>query len=225
MAQLRRFPVFSFLVAEGILYLAFLRRDLFLNGAGTTLLKFAGILLCFLFSLGTLFRGGSPLVAIAMGFTVCADGFLLLLNAHYAMGLLFFCLVQGCYFLRIRARGGKPWLGARMLLLLAALTALALLSLLTPLNCLALFYFTNFLCNVLSSFLCSPPGPPLFSMGLALFLCCDVCVGLYQGFLPLPTFVAEFVRVGMWAFYLPGQVLIALSAMTESSGGASRESK
>lgn len=217
--------MFSFLVAEGILYLAFLRRDLFLNGAGTTLPKFAGILLCFLFSLVALFRGGSPLVAIALGFTVCADGFLLLLNAHYAMGLLFFCLVQGCYFLRIRARGGKPWLGARLLLFLIALAALALLRLFTPLNCLALFYFTNFLCNVLSSFSCSPPGPSLFSVGLALFLCCDVCVGLYQGFLPLPTFVAEFVRVGMWAFYLPGQVLIALSAMTESSGGASRESK
>ena len=55
----------------------------------------------------------------------------------------------------------------------------------------------------------------LFRLGLALFLCCDVCVGAFNapGLFPVP--VTAFARVGMWLFYLPGQVLIALSALPE----------
>lgn len=69
-----------------------------------------------------------------------------------------------------------------------------------------------------------------FALGLTLFLCCDLCVGLHNfslfpaqlqqalpqflaQFVPtsLPSWLEDFAAVGMWAFYLPSQILIVLS--------------
>lgn len=55
----------------------------------------------------------------------------------------------------------------------------------------------------------------LFAWGLSLFVCCDVCVGLWNLSVPLPPALLEFARVGMWLFYLPSQVLIVLSQCLE----------
>ena len=103
--------------------------------------------------------------------------------------------------------------------------SIALLGLLIPLNILALFYFTNFFCNALASLSCSGRSMRLFSIGLWLFLCCDLCVGLFQNPQLVPPAVSAFVSVGMWLFYLPAQVLIALSGANPSSGGFSHETK
>ena len=46
-----------------------------------------------------------------------------------------------------------------------------------------------------------------FAAGLGLFVCCDLCVGAFN--LGLLT---GFTRYGMWLFYLPSQVLLALAA-------------
>ena len=43
-----------------------------------------------------------------------------------------------------------------------------------------------------------------------LFLLCDVCVGLRNQPSLLPG-LAGAAQVGMWLFYLPGQVLLVLS--------------
>ena len=65
----------------------------------------------------------------------------------------------------------------------------------------------------------------LFSIGLWLFLCCDLCVGLFQNPQLVPPAVSAFVSVGIWLFYLPAQVLITLSGANPSSGGFSHETK
>ena len=54
----------------------------------------------------------------------------------------------------------------------------------------------------------------LAALGLWLFLCCDVCVGLYQSWL-LSGALDRAVHLGMWLFYLPGQVLLSLSALPD----------
>ena len=54
----------------------------------------------------------------------------------------------------------------------------------------------------------------LFALGLALFVGCDVCVGLFNA-LPAPSPLYSAASVGMWLFYLPSQALIALSALPE----------
>ena len=173
--------------------------------------------LCALFSLlWALFGGGDRLTALALVLTGAADTFLLELDAHYAAGVLLFCGVQLCYFLRLYPKGRRSLWGARLGLFLLSLGALCALKLLTALNILALFYFSNFLCNALLSLGCPGRRARIFSAGLCLFLCCDLCVAAYQFPGSLPDAVFQAARVGMWLFYLPGQVLIALSGLPES---------
>ena len=57
-----------------------------------------------------------------------------------------------------------------------------------------------------------------FAVGLGLFFLCDLCVGLHN--LPQNA-LSGFASLAMWAFYLPGQVLIVLS--TDSFGGLADE--
>ena len=61
----------------------------------------------------------------------------------------------------------------------------------------------------------------VFAVGLTLFVCCDICVLLYN----LGSFVsvgygeqtAEFFVKLSWIFYLPSQCLIALSSAPDES--------
>lgn len=214
-----------FLALEAIVYTAFLTWDLTVGGRGSNPIKFAGILLCLGYALYLSRRGGSRLVPAALTITALADVFLLLLDTHYALGVVLFCLVQGLYLVRIVRWGGRPLWGLRAALFLLALLVLKGLGLLIPLNILALFYFSNFFCNALASLSCSGWSMRLFSIGLWLFLCCDLCVGLFQNPQLVPPAVSAFVSVGMWLFYLPAQVLIALSGANPSSGGFSHETK
>ena len=214
-----------FLTVEAILYAAFLVWDVTIGGRGSNPIKFAGILLCLVYALYLGHLGGSRLVPAALALTALADVFLLLLDADYALGILLFCAVQGLYFVRIVRSGGRSLWGLRLGLFLLSLVVLNLLGLLIPLNILALFYFTNFFCNALASLSCSGRSMRLFSIGLWLFLCCYLCVGLFQNPRLVPPAVRAFVSVGMWLFYLPAQVLITLSGANPSSGGFSHETK
>lgn len=215
-----------FLALEAVLYAAFLTWDLTIGGRGSNPIKFAGILLCLGYSLYLAYQGGSRLVPAALTLTALADVFLLLLDRHYALGVILFCLVQGLYLVRIfRCNGGRGLWGLRIVLFLLALLVLKRLRLLIPLNVLALFYFSNFLCNALASLGCPGRNMRLFSVGLWFFLCCDVCVGLFQSPELASPAVGAFVQVGMWLFYLPAQVLIALSGANHSLGGTPYETK
>ena len=219
MSMLRRPGVTPFLLSEGGLYAAFLWLDVTAGSAAlSTRLKYASILLCALFALlWRLLGRGDGLTAAALLLTAGADAFLLVWNAHYAAGLALFCGVQLCYFLRLYpARERRSLWPARLGLFLLALAALAILNLLTGLNVLAVFYFSNFVCNLLLAAGGRGSRLRLFAWGLGLFLCCDICVAGFQFSAALPEAVRGFVRVGMWLFYLPGQVLIALSGLPDS---------
>ena len=200
----------TFLAMEGLLWVVFLALDL--AERDTTLLKYAAIALCLRQTLRQAAGGGERLVAAAMALTLGADTFLLLLNRCYPLGITLFIGVQGLYLLRLaRANGGRTLWPLRLVLFAAALGALKALGLLEPVNVLALFYFSNFAVNVLLSF--GPRGAKwrLFSTGLALFLCCDLCVGAFNQPGLIPAALYGPVRLGMWFFYLPAQALIALS--------------
>ena len=217
----RRFVPALFLILETGLYLAFLVWDLRVGGAGSNGIKYLGILLCLVFALWAGAQpGGEHLTGLALAVTAVSDVFLLLLDRNYLFGVGLFCLVQLCYGIRIfHANGGKSWWGMRLGLSGVALVSLRVLGLLNHLNGLALVYFSNFLCNVLSSLGCRGVRARQLSFGLSLFLCCDLCVGIFQNPALVPSALAEFARIGMWLFYLPGQVLIALSALPEPTGG------
>lgn len=207
-----------FLMAEGALYLAFLLCDLAGRPGPGVGLKYAALLLCLLFSLAGLGERDGRLVSLALGFTALADLFLLVLNRDYLLGVGCFCAVQLLYALRLFLACGEapPLLPLRLPLALAALAGLLRLGLLEPLTALAALYFTQLLCSAGECFLLPPSrGRRLFSAGLALFLCGDVYVGLSNlgAYVPgAAGALLSFARFGMWLFYPPSQVLIALSA-------------
>lgn len=197
-----------FIAVQAVLYAAFMLLDIRGVG-GSKWIKYASIALCLAFSAFLSARGGEKLVTAALGFTLAADTFLLLLDSSYAVGVALFCVVQALYFVRIyRANGGHSAVLARAALFAAGLVLLAILKLASPLNLLVCFYFTSFLCNAVQSM---SVKKPLFSVGLILFLCCDICVGIHNMPGMFPTQMQSFADIGMWMFYLPSQVLITLS--------------
>ncbi len=195
------FPLLS-----GGLWLNFLLLDL--TGLGnSTWIKFAGICLCCATALLGANCPDGKLVAAALCFTVGADWFLLVRNSNYLLGVCLFLVVQALYALRLyRLRGNAPyrpglWVRLAGLVLWGAGAfwggALAGIS---------LFYFLNLCVNAVEAFALGRPERR-FAWGLALFVCCDLCVGGWNlGLLP------RFTGVGMWFFYLPSQVLIVRSA-------------
>jgi len=192
-----------FLAVEVLLYGAFLSLDLTGRGSQTIGFKYAALLLCLLYALLCALRGGDRLVFPALLFTAGADWFLLR-NVRLTLGLCLFLVVQTIYLLRLRRLGAGSSLWLRSMLALALGLAVTALGMLSVLNLLVALYFSQLLSNTILAW---SARRWLFAVGLTLFVCCDVCVGMYNlGILH------SFAAVGMWLFYLPSQVLIVLSA-------------
>ncbi len=204
----------GFLAAEGLLYAAFLALDLTGRGGDTIFLKYGGILLCVLFTLASALKGGDTLVPVALALTAGADWFLLVRNDRYALGIALFLCVQTVYFLRLRRAGAPAAWPLRAGLALAAGLGLYALNMASPVNLLAGLYFSQLFSNTILSWARKGGRWRTFAAGLTLFVGCDICVGLFNALPPaVPLYFA--VSVGMWLFYLPSQVLIALSALPE----------
>ncbi len=211
---MRRPVIVGFAAAEAILYAVFLAMDLAGAGPSTVPLKYAGILLCVLFALYAAAGGGDRLVFPALVLTAVADWFLLVLDGGYAVGVAVFLCVQAVYFLRLkRAGAGGGWF-LRLALALLTGAVLFALRMAAPLNLLAGLYFSQLLSNTVLAWTGKGRSRALFALGLTLFAGCDVCVGLTNSGL-LPPEILRPVSIGMWLFYLPSQVLIALSALPD----------
>ena len=203
-----------FLAVEGVLYATFLALDLTGWGAGAVPVKYGGVLLCFLFALACALRGGDRLVPPALALTAAADWFLLVRNDRYAIGVALFLCVQTVYYLRLRRDGAPDAYPLRAGLALAAGLGLYALGLASPLNLLAGLYFSQLLSNTVLAWTRTGRRRRIFAAGLTLFVGCDICVGLFNA-LPGLSPLYPAVSVGMWLFYLPSQVLIALSGSAE----------
>lgn len=195
----------SFFITEGAVYAAFLTLDLLGLSRHALWLRYAGILLCPAFAL----RTGSRLTAAAQLLTAFADWFLLIRNDRYILGTLLFICVQALYALRLTRAGAGAAQRLRLLLAAVCLCVLHMAGLSTPLNALAAVYFSQLLANTVLAW--RLPRMRFFPLGLTCMTCCDICVGLCN----LPSVVpvcSPAAFIGIWLFYLPSQVLIALSA-------------
>ena len=198
----------AFLSAEGVIYALFLALDLTGRGGQSVPLKYAGILLCLAFSL----LGADRLVPLALALTAGADWFLLVRNDRYLLGIALFLAVQTVYLLRLRRAGADSAWPLRSALALALGAGVYALHMASAVNLAAALYFSQLMSNTLLAWTLKGARRRAFALGLTLFVGCDVCVGLFN-VLPSgsPPYLAA--SVGMWLFYLPSQVLIALSAL------------
>lgn len=200
----------SFLSVEGALYAMFLVLDLVGQGSRAVPLKYGGVLLCLAFSL----LGTDRLVPLALALTAGADWFLLVRNDHYALGIALFLCVQAVYALRLCAGGAGSAFVLRAALALGAGLGAWAAGLTALVELLAALYFSQLLANTLLAWRLRGGRWRTFALGLTLFVGCDVCVGLFN-VLPAGSRLYQAASVGMWLFYLPSQVLIALSALAE----------
>ncbi len=163
------------------------------------------------------------LTATALLFTLGADLFLVVLDAHYTVAMCLFSVTQLAYAVRLTLGEGKRLrrvqLSVRAAAVLAAVSAtVAVLGKGTDVLALvALFYFANLLTNAVFATV-EWRRAPLFAIGLWLFVLCDIFVGfgMLGDYLPLGEgallgFLADPPLNMAWVFYLPSQVLLSLS--------------
>ena len=199
-----------FLPLVCLLYACFLVLDLTAL-ADSTWIKYVSILLCFSAALLNHSCQDGRLVVLALLFTAAADWFLLVQNRNYLFGVSLFCIVQFIYSIRLyRLRGRLCFasLPFRILPLSAFFFGIDTLS------ALSVFYFSNLAVNAWEGVLLRSCGRKhrLFACGLLLFVGCDLCVGAWNlGIFPSCT------HFGMWLFYLPSQVCIALSSYPQGA--------
>ena len=163
------------------------------------------------------------LTLIALITTVCADLFLCgLISFHNdrVVAMVFFCVTQICYFLRIYINQEYTSAKRIHLALRVALPAAAIIATLVVLkenaNTLAIismFYFANLLLNIIYGFI-QFKRAPLFAIGLLCFALCDVLIGfaVLDEFMTIPPFIQAINDIELnlaWLFYVPSQTLIA----------------
>ena len=190
----------TFLSIQFLIYTSFIVLDSF--HIDSTYVKYLGIILCLIYAI----YNKKKYRRLSMTFTLIADFFLLVINKHYELGLLSFIIVQICYlyFLgNIDNTYFTRFLIIRLSMFVVGTVLLIVSKNMSLLNELVLIYFSNLLTNAIQSCFGSNK---LLTLGLILFVCCDICVGLHN--ISATYTVASFL---MWVFYLPSQVLIVLA--------------
>lgn len=211
-------PVCVTLVLLAAVYLSFLTVDLFFVGLCllSISLKYLGILLCLATAIllhhSAWNRRDSALLLSALLFTCVADLFLLVLNWPVP-GLLAFCAAHLFYIRRYRPALFYPAAAAALLVILGCLATEHWIPGFPVKSVLACLYGTLLLTVAVCGFLSSLPriNRRLVSAGMVLFLLCDIHVALFNT-LAAGSAYYPFASFFMWFFYLPAQVLLALSA-------------
>ena len=211
-----------FLVIECVLYYFVLTS----GGVTFTVTAYGGIVLCFLFALLTGIKT-APLIVAGLAFTVCADYCLVVCSPiEQLWGMVFFLGAQTLYAVKLHLEQKSRVLLWIRLTLIAVIEIVAIVILRENLDALAVVsvcYYANLIVNIVAAFF-QWHKSKLLPIGLILFILCDTVIGLQVaagGYLPIPEDSAlhNFLFMDFnlsWFFYLPSQVLIALSSLPKS---------
>ena len=158
------------------------------------------------------------IVGCALIFTFLSDTFLLYLDKYYEIGVSSFIVVQVLYFIRMAY--GLKFSNKRLytsIFIRVGLSFLAIIGLVIAdsfsfLYSITGIYFINIVMNFIDSLISTINlrgdkrfiTSLIFTIGLILFIGCDIFVGISN----LSPYGSEII----WIFYLPSQILIALSA-------------
>jgi len=186
----------AFIIIELVIYISFMISDIF-NGFETTNIKYIGIILCLLYSLFNKSKNG----IIAFVLTLEADYYLLIKDDNYSIGIFFFILTQLFYAYYLNKNNIKTYLPFRIIIPIIFMIFIKPLNLT---NILVSIYFPQLLINCLSSI--QNKKQRLLTYGFILFVLCDIFVGMHN-----IEITNKYYALAQWFFYLPSQVLIALS--------------
>lgn len=211
-----------FLLSELVLYILILTT----GGSFLSFCCYTSIVICFLYAL-TNFSRRNALVIAALACTLGADFCLVVMSPQEKLyGMIFFLAVQLIYAIKLnRETRSCKLLLARVILTLTAITAvlIVLKERSDALAVISLAYYVNLAVNIIESFTQFKKNM-LFSIGLVFFLLCDTVIGLQTAagaYMPIAENSVLYKIIFMdfflsWFFYLPSQVLIALSTNSKT---------
>ena len=220
------FVISLFTIIEIALYLSFLfiDKNIIKSDLDSSILKYLGIICALLFSFYSLFKKKKAInlfIPLALIFTLISDYFLLFNKetSLYVYGLITFIITQVIYFCfiyAIRKRRSEFFINLiiRIVLSLFALLLAYYLNYFDTLTVLALLYFVELVSNFIYSIALIKEDKKyfLFSLGLLLFIACDINVGLNNVHL-IEGIDYTLVNFLMRVFYLPSQVLLSLTSI------------
>lgn len=224
MTKKKSIPLILFILIHLILYL-FIYAFKIITGKNETIADYIVVISCFLFSLVYFIikRNSNTLIfVIAFLFTILADTNLLILDDNYELGILAFIIVQFAYFWYILknmyTKDNYGYLIAiRLITIVIGVIASLIVQIDKLLVCLVIIYISNLVINLIISIIPRKRNL-LFSLGLFLFLLCDICVGCYNiGDIIDISNTSLFYKIAnlpfniAWLFYHPSQVLLAIS--------------
>lgn len=224
MTKKKSIPLILFILIHLILYL-FIYAFKIIMGKTETIADYIVVISCFLFSLVYFIikRNSNTLIfVIAFLFTILADTNLLILDDNYELGILAFIIVQFAYFWYILknmyTKDNYSYLIAiRLITIVIGVIASLIVQTDKLLVCLVIIYISNLVINLIISIIPKKRNL-LFSLGLFLFLLCDICVGCYNiGDIIDISNTSLFYKIAnlpfniAWLFYHPSQVLLAIS--------------
>ena len=226
-------------ILQVILYFAFLILDLTETAPSFSIaIKYTIIIVCFCYAFFTKSAGKSILFysvllhKLALFFTVISDLFLLVLDIQLA-GVLTFIPVQIFYGVRISIMKNNNLIKDFTIRIIshASITLFIVIILkqinvmINPLLVATIFYFIYILTNTILAIITVTTSTKykqlnirLFTIGMVLFLLCDINVGLFNlaSFVTMPeniyVVLYSLSSILMWTFYAPSQVLLAYSS-------------
>ena len=220
----------TYLVATTLFVVAQIILSVFIQKTGDVtygVLTVSSVALCFLFVLiGHDKSFVSKVTVFAFAFTLVADFFLSKLvdfEGTQLIAMCVFCLVQGCYFIRVfHYQSRLQRLTHLIVKVLATIVSLVLTIVVlgdktNALALIAVFYFSQLIVNIVYAFI-QIKLSILLPIGLLLFMLCDIFVGLFVlgTIMPIPdgSIIHQINNIGVnlaWVFYVPSQTLLALS--------------
>lgn len=215
--------IFCFLLIEAILYYFILTAE----GEFLRYSSYVSIIVCFAFALVMGLRK-NPLIVGGLLCTVGADFCLVMCQPIQQLwGMVFFLGAQTLYAIHLhKKQSSTPLLIVRLSLTIAGVL-IAILVLQDKTDALALVsicYYANLIMNLVAA--CTQwKSCKTLPIGFLLFILCDTVIGLQVasgGYLPIPEDSALHSILFMpfnlsWFFYLPSQVLIALSCLMKGT--------
>lgn len=209
---MKRITSWIFLAVEAVLFCTFVAMDVMHHDA-ENIVKYIAIALIGIMGLRAGKQRDNVVVTAAFLFTMVADLFLILIG-NFVAGVAAFICVQTCYTIRFSFMSGKPLVGELLKRLVPGVILGGIATYFLGINVgIIVAYACSFAVNFVHGFelhiLKPSPRHLRFAIGLFLFACCDICVGitnLRPGFL-----TEQMIRnaeVMTWIFYLPSQILI-----------------
>lgn len=209
---MKRIATYAFFIVEAVLFFMFVSMDI-MNVENSYIVKFIAIALVGAFGFMAGSEKDNRIVTAALLFTVAADVCLVLLGKYF-WGVPMFAIVQVCYAIRFSFLSGKPLVGEILKRVIPAVILGGIVAFLVdPKIGLTVFYGWTFAVNFVHGFELQILKPSkrhlVFCIGLVMFACCDLCVGITN---LSPSFMSEqMIRnasIATWIFYLPSQILI-----------------